>query len=200
MLHSGLRKFLTKAILGNIRLKVGEGVTSRVVEHHSVVALASNAAADSGFKRFQALVEDTYEAFLSVPLITGGDVIGVINVHHREPHNHSSDEIALLTSVGEQIGGAIKKSFLAEENVRLQEETHEMQQQLENTEDCRASKGIPAAPTGTALRKKSRIFACAMKNHVYDGRCGNLPKPSFFPKTSAGKTNDFSNSVSPLRL
>jgi len=75
--------------LGNIRLKVGEGVTGWVVEHHSVVALASNAAADSRFKRFQALVEDTYEAFLSVPLVTGGDVIGVINVHHRAPHRHS---------------------------------------------------------------------------------------------------------------
>jgi len=49
--------------LGNIRLKVGEGVTGWVVEHHSVVALASNAAADSRFKRFQALVEDTYEEF-----------------------------------------------------------------------------------------------------------------------------------------
>src|SRR3954452_7843756 len=57
--------------LGNIRLKVGEGVTGWVVEHHSVVALASKAAADSRVKKFQALVEYTYEAFLSVPLVTG---------------------------------------------------------------------------------------------------------------------------------
>src|SRR5690242_17222222 len=86
-----------QADLGNIRLKVGEGVTGWVVEHHSVVALAANAASDSRFKRFQALVEDTYEAFLSVPLVAGGDVIGVINVHHRDPHAHTADEIALLT-------------------------------------------------------------------------------------------------------
>ena len=32
--------------LGNIRLKVGEGVTGWVVEHRSVVALPENAAAD----------------------------------------------------------------------------------------------------------------------------------------------------------
>jgi uroporphyrinogen-III synthase len=128
--------------LGNIRLKVGEGVTGWVVEHHSVVALSSNAAADSRFKRFQALVEDTYEAFLSVPLVTGGDVIGVINVHHREPHSHTSDEIALLTFVGEQMGGAIKKSFLAEENVRLQEETAEMRKQLETRKIVERAKGI----------------------------------------------------------
>ena len=128
--------------LGNIRLKMGEGITGWVVEHRSVVALASNAAADSRFKRFQALVEDTYEAFLSVPLVTSGEIIGVINVHHREPHKHSSDEIALLTFVGEQMGGAIAKSVLAEENIRLLEETAEMRRQLETRKLVERAKGI----------------------------------------------------------
>ena len=48
------------AALGNLRMQVGEGVTGWVAEHKSVVALASNAAADRRFKRFSALVEDTY--------------------------------------------------------------------------------------------------------------------------------------------
>src|SRR6202043_1225256 len=48
--------------LGTLRMKVGEGVTGWVAEHKSVVALSSNAASDRRFKRFQALVEDTYEA------------------------------------------------------------------------------------------------------------------------------------------
>ncbi|HSU60577.1 MAG TPA: GAF domain-containing protein [Bryobacteraceae bacterium] len=128
--------------LGNIRLKVGEGVTGWVVEHQSAVALSSNAWADSRFKRFQALVEDTYEAFLSVPLVSGGDVIGVINVHHREPHEHTADEISLLTFVGEQMGGAIRKAFLAEENARLQEESAEMRRQLETRKVVERAKGI----------------------------------------------------------
>ncbi len=128
--------------LGNIRLRAGEGVTGWVVEHHSVVALPENAAADRRFKRFQALVEDTYEAFLSVPLVSGGDVIGVINVHHREPHYHSADEISLLTFIGEQMGGAITKSYLAEENVRLLEETAEMRRQLETRKIVERAKGI----------------------------------------------------------
>jgi len=107
-----------------------------------VVALAENAAADRRFKKFQALVEDTYEAFLSVPLVSGGDVIGVINVHHREAHAHTPDEIALLTFVGEQMGGAIAKSVLAEENARLMEETAEMRRQLETRKLVERAKGI----------------------------------------------------------
>jgi two-component system, response regulator PdtaR len=128
--------------LGNIRMKMGEGLTGWVAEHKSVVALSSHASQDQRFKRFQALVEDTYEAFLSVPLVTGGDVIGVINVHHRQAYKHSPDEIALLTFVGEQMGGAIAKSFLAEENVRLLEETQEMRRQLETRKLVERAKGL----------------------------------------------------------
>jgi len=128
--------------LGNLRLRMGEGVTGWVAEHKSIVALSSNASADARFKRFQALVEDTYEAFLSVPLISGGDIIGVINVHHRQPHEHTKDEIALLTFVGEQMGGVIAKSLLAEENARLLEETQEMRRQLEIRKLVERAKGL----------------------------------------------------------
>jgi len=99
--------------IGKIRLKMGEGITGWVALHKSVVALSANASADARFKSFQALPEDTYDAFLSMPLATGGEVIGVINVHHREKHAHTADEVALLTFVGEQMSGAIAKSRLA---------------------------------------------------------------------------------------
>ena len=100
--------------IDSIRLKMGEGITGWVAQHKSVVALGSHAAADARFKRFQALPEDTYEAFLSVPLISNGELIGVINVHHKNKHAHRPDEIALVSFIGEQMGGAIAKSKLAE--------------------------------------------------------------------------------------
>ncbi len=128
--------------LGELRLKMGEGVTGWVVEHKSVVALPVNASADARFKRFQGLVEDTYEAFLSVPLVAGGEVIGVINVHHRERHDHTPEEVGLLTFVGEQMGVAVTKARLAEENARLQEETLEMKRQLEVRKLVERAKGI----------------------------------------------------------
>ncbi|HYZ86373.1 MAG TPA: GAF domain-containing protein [Bryobacteraceae bacterium] len=130
------------ADLGNLRMKMGEGVTGWVAEHKSVVALSQNASADRRFKRFQALVEDTYDAFLSVPLVSGGDVIGVINVHHREKHTHTSEEIGLLTFIGEQMGGAVSKSVLADENARLLEETQEMKRQLETRKLVERAKGL----------------------------------------------------------
>jgi GAF domain-containing protein len=102
------------AEIGNIRMKMGEGITGWVAQHKSVVALSNNASADARFKMFQALPEDTYESFLSVPLISDGELIGVINIHHRPKHVHTPDEIALVSFIGEQMGGAIAKSKLVE--------------------------------------------------------------------------------------
>jgi uroporphyrinogen-III synthase len=159
------------AALGNLRMKMGEGVTGWVAEHKSVVALSSKAADDARFKRFPALIEDTYEAFLSVPLVSGGDVIGVINVHHRKSHRHTSDEIALLTFVGEQMGGVISKSLLAEVNAKLVEETQEMKRQLETRKLVERAKGILQQRYGLSeeeaylrLRNESRRLRRPMKD------------------------------------
>src|ERR1700728_4441279 len=85
------------ADLGHLRMKVGEGVTGWVAEHQKPVALSSKAADDPRFKIFPALIEDTYEAFMSVPLVTKGKAIGVINVHHRAKHDHTPEEIATIS-------------------------------------------------------------------------------------------------------
>ncbi len=121
--------------IGKVRMKAGEGVTGWVAEHRSVVALVRNAYSDARFKRFPTLVEDTYEACLSVPLISGGEVIGVINIHHKNEHVHAPEEIALITFLGEQMGGAIAKAQLAEQRQRLEEE-------LESRKVVERAKGI----------------------------------------------------------
>jgi len=58
------------ADLGNLRMRSRgrDGLGWRSTS--PPVALASRASQDSRFKMFPALVEDTYEAFLSVPLST----------------------------------------------------------------------------------------------------------------------------------
>jgi uroporphyrinogen-III synthase len=151
------------ADLGELRIKMGEGVTGWVAEHRSVVALPSNAGADSRFKRFLGLVEDTYEAFLSVPIVTGGDAIGVINVHHRESHEHSQEEIALLIFVGEQMGGVISKA-------RLMEEAASIKRQLEDRKIVERAKGIIQKKYNTTeedayfrLRNQSRRLRRSMR-------------------------------------
>ena len=104
-------------IIGNISIKVGEGITGWVAREAKPVDIPRHASKDSRFKFFHNLPEDRYEAFLSVPIIAHADrVIGVINVQHRRTHRHSEREKTLLSIIGHQVGGAI-------ENARLYQET-----------------------------------------------------------------------------
>ncbi len=130
------------ADLGKLRMRFGEGVTGWVAEHKSPVALGHHAPWDARFKHIERLVEDTYQALLSVPVISGGEVIGIVNVHHREPHEHSPNEIGLVSFMGEQMGSALSKSLLEEENERLLREANEMRNQLEVRKLVERAKGI----------------------------------------------------------
>ena len=159
------------AEIGNLRMKIGEGITGWVAEHQAVVVLSENASQDKRFKKFRGLVEDTYESFLSVPLVTGGDLIGVINVHHRETYFHAPEEVSLLSFIGEQMAGALAKSKLAEENVRLKEETQEMKRKLEERKVVERAKGIIQRRHGLSeedaylqLRNESRRLRRPMKD------------------------------------
>ena len=90
--------------IGKVRLQFGEGLTGWVARERRLLSISREAYGDSRFKLFTNLPEDTYEAFLSAPVIVRDHVAGVINVQHREPHFHSGGEMELLTTVGEQIG------------------------------------------------------------------------------------------------
>ena len=90
--------------IGSVRLKLGEGLTGWVARERRLLSISREAFSDSRFKLFTDLPEDTYEAFLSAPIMIHGRVSGVINVQHREPHAHSGGEMELLTTIGEQVG------------------------------------------------------------------------------------------------
>jgi uroporphyrinogen-III synthase len=92
------------AALGKVRLKLGEGLTGWVARERRLLAISREANQDPRFKFFSDLPEDTYEAFLSAPVLARNRVVGVINVQHRMPHAHTGSEIELLSTVGEQVG------------------------------------------------------------------------------------------------
>jgi uroporphyrinogen-III synthase len=87
-------------------------------------------------------VEDTFEALLSVPIVSDGQVIGVVNAHYKQSHAHTPEDVALVSFVGEQMGGAIARANLRKENARLRKETREARKQLETRKRMERAKGI----------------------------------------------------------
>jgi signal transduction protein with GAF and PtsI domain len=99
-----LRASNRPSAVGNVKLTMNEGLTGWVAREKRLLAISREAFRDSRFKFFSDLPEDTYEAFLSAPVLSRRGVEGVINVQHRDSHAHTGIEMELLTSVGEQLG------------------------------------------------------------------------------------------------
>jgi uroporphyrinogen-III synthase len=99
--------------IGKVRLRLDEGLTGWVARERRLLAISREAYNDPRFKYFKDLPEDTFESFLSAPVISQNRVVGVINVQHRLPHSHDGSEMELLTTLGEQVGCLLVLSKLS---------------------------------------------------------------------------------------
>ncbi len=122
-------------VIDRLKLRLGQGITGWVAEHREPVAIAHNASQDVRFKFFNELPEDAYEAFLSVPILSRGRVVGVINLQHREPHTYTRRQIRLVSTIGFLVGAEI-------EMARLEEQNSQLLQQLETRKLVERAKGI----------------------------------------------------------
>lgn len=115
-------------LIGRIKLELGEGITGWVAKEGRTVAISRNASDDPRFKLFHNLPEDRYQAFLSVPITNKNELVGVINVQHKRPHGHSPGELAVLTTIGHQVGAAIANARLYEEMKRKAQQIQTLSQ------------------------------------------------------------------------
>jgi len=121
--------------LNRLKLRVGQGITGWVAEHREPVAIPEKASQDARFQFFHELPEDSYEAFLSVPLLCRGRVVGVINLQHRQHHVYRRREIRMISAVGFLMGAEIELARLEEANLTLAD-------QLQTRKVVERAKGI----------------------------------------------------------
>ncbi|MCK4908454.1 MAG: ANTAR domain-containing protein [Planctomycetes bacterium] len=108
-------------LLGHIKLKIGEGITGWVAQKKEPVAIAQNASDDPRFKFFHKLPEDRYEAFLSIPILKNNELVGVINMQHKNLHRYKKRDISLVVTIANLVVGVIEKTGLAEELLSARE-------------------------------------------------------------------------------
>ena len=113
-------------IIDRLKLKLGEGITGWVAEHREPAAVPQNAMKDPRFKFFNDLPEDRFEAFLSVPLMSRGRLVGVINLQSRKPHQYTKREISMISAVCTMAGAEIEMARVQdEERRRIGREVHD---------------------------------------------------------------------------
>src|SRR5690349_8877175 len=122
-------------VLDTLKTRMGQGIAGGVAEHREIVSLAEKASQDARFKVFTELPEDAYEAMLSVPIVSRGRVVSVINVQHKNPHVYSPREVKGISTIGHLVGAAI-------EMARLENEVTQLSDKLATRKVVERAKGI----------------------------------------------------------
>jgi phosphotransferase system enzyme I (PtsP) len=94
-----------RGVLGEVRLKVGEGITGTSVESMRPVTV-DDARVSEQFEYFPQLAEERYPAFLAVPLLSGGRPRGAL-VLQREAGPFSESDLVLAVAASRPLTALI---------------------------------------------------------------------------------------------
>lgn len=122
-------------LVDHLGIWLGQGITGWVGWHREPVAIPEKALKDPRFQRFKNLPEDTFEAFLSVPILCRSKLVGVINLQHRKAYYHTEQEVRLLTAAGHLVGAELERARLESENLELSD-------RLESRKHIEKAKGV----------------------------------------------------------
>lgn len=170
-------------VVGQLKLRMGQGITGWVAEHRKPVAIGRNAYQDRRFLSFMELPEDRYEAFLSVPVLCRDRVVGVINVQHREPHNYSKRETQLIATIGFLVGTEIERARLEAEQIRFAELSEARKLVEQAVLILQRDWAIDEAEARAHIQQHSRLRGKSMKEIasavlLYDELRGDSRQPS----------------------
>jgi uroporphyrinogen-III synthase len=150
-------------LVDHLGIWLGQGITGWVGWHREPVAIPAKALKDPRFKRFKDLPEDTFEAFLSVPILCRSKLVGVINLQHRKPYYHTENEVRLLTAIGHLVGAELERARLETENLQLSD-------RLESRKHIERAKGVLQRDFGLdeesaykAMQRESRLRRKSMR-------------------------------------
>ena len=102
------------------RLSVVESLVGNVVRRRRPVH-DENVQTSGRYQNVRLARQEGLVALLSVPLLFGGQVLGVLNVYMGEPHVFSNEEVRILAALAELSGIAIEKARLYERIVDVEE-------------------------------------------------------------------------------
>jgi phosphotransferase system, enzyme I, PtsP len=94
-------------VVGRIKLKPGEGIAGTVFEKNEPVCVADGFT-HPNFRYFKGTGEERYKSFLSVPLVSGADPVGVIMLQRQENNRFKNSDIKALQIVASQLATVLE--------------------------------------------------------------------------------------------
>jgi len=124
----------------NHRLRVGEQSVIGIVAHSGQSHIVREAATDRLFFNDPKLPDSVSE--MALPLKSGDELIGVLDIQSPETNAFSEDDVSTLPILADQVAIAIQNAFLFERTQRLLRETEAASKQTSRQEWTTYEKGL----------------------------------------------------------
>jgi signal transduction histidine kinase len=119
---------LSDRYAGEMCLRLGEGIAGKVAQSGRAVLL-EDISSEPDAARIDLISSEGLKAFLSVPLRSKDNVLGVMNVASYVPHRFTKEDVHLLHSIGDQLGTAIEQAILNERLRKARERLRKLARQ-----------------------------------------------------------------------
>jgi phosphotransferase system enzyme I (PtsP) len=93
--------------IGIVTMRLGRGVTGWVAQQRRPLVVPDTRE-ERRFQWIPGLDQERFISMLSVPVLAGPRLVGVINVQTEEIHNFSGDEIAQLQAIAGHVAGIVE--------------------------------------------------------------------------------------------
>ncbi len=91
-------------------IQLGEGISGRAAAEKKPLVLDVSDYPTSRLIPF--IIQEDIQTLASAPLLSAGDVVGALNLAMRHPRAFSAEELDLLASIGQQLGGTVHNARL----------------------------------------------------------------------------------------
>jgi signal transduction histidine kinase len=109
-----VQRGLSAKFVGEMQLGVGEGIAGKVAQTGEPIVV-KDVSLDPRTARLELVSAEGLKGFVSVPLRTKDGVVGVMNIASHLPGQFTTEDMHLLSLVGDQLGTAIEQARLYEQ-------------------------------------------------------------------------------------
>jgi len=102
---------LNKSYIGNVHLKIGEGLTGLAAKELRPIC-ERHASLNPNFRYFPELGEEKFESFLAVPIVRGKMLIGAMVIQNAESNYFTDEDIRILQAITSQLANTIEMTRL----------------------------------------------------------------------------------------
>lgn len=144
---------LNPGAVHNTRLSMEEGLVGWVARHRRHLNV-SDAKAHEAFAYREETDEDPYNAFLGIPIIRSGQVLGVLVIQSAAQRRFSDEEVDVAQTVATVLAEIVSSGGLLEEQDR-----RDVQALLHKPESAHGTAIVPGIAQGVVVRREPEVRA-----------------------------------------